>query len=458
MKPVGTSARALVRRSPARSGASKARSRWEEWNALFWQIVPIKAETVERAMTFLTILAITGGVLAASVYAGIPQFVGTEIGQVAGRAGFKVKRVEVKGLDRMDSLTVYAVALDQHSIAMPLVDLDKVRGQLLQYGWIEDARISRRWPDTLVVDIIERRPTAVWQNNQKLVLIDGTGVVLEMVDPNAMSNLPLVIGPNANQEVERLYMLLDTVPALKPKFAGATWVGNRRWDIRFDTGETLALPEGEDFAANALKRFARIDGTQRLLGRGFVRFDMRDPAKFVVRLKRGADGLEEPTGLALATQNQAAPAPDTAAEGAAAPEAASAKPIAVPEAQPKAKPSAGSEAKPKLAASSSEKPKPDTKAKSDAKPKSEVKSKSEAKSKPEAKSISSGDAKPKPVVSRADAKPKSVATDTKPKSSSSTDVKTKSSTSPSSSSKPKSSTASGSTSSTKSTPSRSQDR
>ena len=60
------------------------------------------------------------------------------------------------------------------------------------------------------------------------------------------------------------------------------------------------MPEGEDFAANALKRFAQIDGTERLLGRNFLRFDMRDPTKFIVRLKRGATAQP-----ALATAVQA---------------------------------------------------------------------------------------------------------------------------------------------------------
>ncbi len=286
--------RGAVKRPVTRSAVRKPKTRREEWMALFWKYVPIKAETIERAMTVATILLISGTLVTAAVYAGVPQFVGTEIGQVAGRAGFKVKRVEVKGLDRMDSLTVYAVALDQHSMAMPLVDLDKVREQLLQYGWIEDARISRRWPDTLVVDIVERKPAAVWQNNQKLSLIDGTGVVLEQVDPNAIPELPLVVGPNANRQIAQLHQLLDTVPALKPMLAGASWVGNRRWDLRFESGEVLALPEGDDIAANALKRFAQIDGTERLLGRGFVRFDMRDPSKFVVRLKRANGAIEEP--------------------------------------------------------------------------------------------------------------------------------------------------------------------
>lgn len=294
MKGTTRVTRGQVRRPVTRGGSRKPKSRREIWTEKFWKYVPVKAETIERALTGATVVLIAGTIVTASVYAGVPQFVGTEMGQVAGRAGFKVKRVEVKGLDRMDSLTVYAVALDQHSMAMPLVDLDKVRGQLLQYGWIEDARISRRWPDTLVVDIVERKPAAVWQNKQKLSLIDGTGVELERVDPNAIPDLPLVVGPNANRQIENLHDLLDAVPAMKPMLAGATWVGNRRWDLRFESGEVLALPEGQDIAANALKRFARIDGTQRLLGRGFVRFDMRDPAKFVVRLKRDNGAISEP--------------------------------------------------------------------------------------------------------------------------------------------------------------------
>ena len=72
--------------------------------------------------------------------------------------------------------------------------------------------------------------------------------------------------------------------------AGATWVGNRRWDLQFQSGETLALPEGDSEAAAALVNFARMDGVDRLLGRGIVRFDMRDPARFVLRLPPGRSG------------------------------------------------------------------------------------------------------------------------------------------------------------------------
>ena len=58
-------------------------------------------------------------------------------------------------------------------------------------------------------------------------------------------------------------------------------MGNRRWDIVFQTGETLALPE--EFPEKALVKFAQLDGAQALLGRGWLRFDMRDPTRFVGR-------------------------------------------------------------------------------------------------------------------------------------------------------------------------------
>src|SRR3546814_16143270 len=61
--------------------------------------------------------------------------------------------------------------------------------------------------------------------------------------------------------------------------AGATWVGNRRWDLRFRSGETLSLPEGEAEAKAAIAKFAHMDGANRLLGRGILRFDMSDPSR-----------------------------------------------------------------------------------------------------------------------------------------------------------------------------------
>lgn len=214
----------------------------------------------------------------------VPSKAATSAGEAVGRAGFTVKRVDVKGLQRMDSRPVYAIALGQQSMAMPLVDVHAIRGRLLRYGWVKDARVSRRLPDTLVIDIVERTPAALWQDRQRLTLIDSSGVVLDRVPVTEMPDLPLLIGPGANGQARALDALLGTAPTLKPQLASATWIGGRRWDLSFQTGETIALPEGQSAARQALAKFAKIDRSAGLLGRGLVRFDMRVPGKMIVRL------------------------------------------------------------------------------------------------------------------------------------------------------------------------------
>jgi cell division protein FtsQ len=248
--------------------------------------LPVSPETIRRFSMWTLVLVLLALAIAIAAALRLPQMVGIELGERIGSAGFAVKRVEIKGLNRMERLPIYAVALDQSSMAMPLVDLEAVRQKLLRFGWVAEARVSRRLPDTLVVDIVERQPIAIWQHNRQLSLIDATGVVLEPVKLEAMPDLPLVIGPAANRQAGALNRLLSVAPELRPIMEGATWVGGRRWDLRFQSGETLVLPEGQEAAQKALVQFGRMDKVTQLLGRGLVRFDMRIPGKFIVRISR----------------------------------------------------------------------------------------------------------------------------------------------------------------------------
>ena len=268
----------------ARRGAQAANARAKKVTGRALATIPMQPDMLRQfgRKLFLVVMAL---LLVVGLFVlRVPQMVGTQIGELVGVMGFSVKRVEIQGIHHMDRLPVYSVALDQKSTAMPLVDLGEIRNKLLQFGWVQDARVSRRLPDTLLVDIVERQPAAIWQYQGKLNLIDKDGVILQPVDPQAMPDLPIVVGPDANTQASSLTALLDAAPRLKPMFAGATWIGDRRWDIRFNSGETLALPEGDQQARDAYAKFDRMDQAASLLGKSFVHFDMRIPGKFVVRV------------------------------------------------------------------------------------------------------------------------------------------------------------------------------
>jgi cell division protein FtsQ len=182
-------------------------------------------------------------------------------------------------------------------MAMPLVDVSDIRERLLRFGWVKDARVSRRLPDTLVVDIVEREPAALWQANDKLALIDSHGVVIDRVPVTQMPDLPLLVGPRANLHEADLNGLFAAAPTLKPQLVSATWVGDRRWDLTLQTGETIALPEGTEEAKRALAKFAELDKSTGLLGRGLIRFDLRLAGKMIVQLPHppGDAGADSPT-------------------------------------------------------------------------------------------------------------------------------------------------------------------
>lgn len=243
-----------------------------------------QANKLARWMFGLFALAI---VAVALVALDIPNKAALAAGEAVGDAGFRVKSIDVRGIRRMDPRPVYELAADQKTTAMPLVDVTGIRQRLLEYGWVKDARVSRRFPDTLVIDIVEREPAALWQDEDRLTLIDSEGIVLDRVPVAQMPDLPLLIGKGANDHAVALNGLLDRAPALKAQLVSATWVGGRRWNLSLQTGETIMLPEGDAAAATALTRFAKMDKSSGLLGRGYIHFDLRNPGKtMTVRLPR----------------------------------------------------------------------------------------------------------------------------------------------------------------------------
>lgn len=256
--------------------------------------------------------------------AGLPQLAGQQMALVAGDAGFEVRRVDVRGVKHLNELKIYERVLAERNQAMPLVDIAALREELLQLSWVQDARVSRQLPDTLVIDIVERTPHAVLKKPGRFVLIDAEGHELEPVSAQRAKGMLVVGGPGAGKQVVALSQLLEAAPALNPQVREAEWVGNRRWNLTFKTGQVLALPEGEQASAKALMAFARLDGTNRLLGGRVAAFDMRASDRIYLRVPdRGKD--EETAAKPAAAKSANATPAATRTASADAPKTASAK-------------------------------------------------------------------------------------------------------------------------------------
>ncbi|MFZ4689310.1 MAG: cell division protein FtsQ/DivIB [Polymorphobacter sp.] len=271
--------------------------------------LPVSAQALRRniALAGLSLIGVTG--IIGVFLAGIPQAKWAEFVRTTAKAGFEVRHVEITGTRELGKLPIYDAALAGTSNAMLNADLSAIRGRLKKLDWVADASVGRRLPDTLTIHITERKPVALWQFRRRFAAIDITGKPLTTQKLERFSALPVVVGPGANTRVRELLALTASAPTLSGKVDAAVLVGGRRWDVKFKSGETLALPDTPAAATAAFKRFARLESElsedRKLLGGRFERFDMRLPGQMTVA------GPAVQKALEAAAKAAAAPKPTT---------------------------------------------------------------------------------------------------------------------------------------------------
>ncbi len=178
----------------------------------------------------------------------------------------------------------------------PILGLDpgSIARRVSAISWVESVVVERRLPDTLYVKIVERKPMALWQRKGRLALIDRGGVVLTRRGLAKFGGLLTVVGGDAPGHTPALLTMIAHNPALARRVRAAVRVGGRRWNLQFDNGIDVSLPQRD--AAAAWARFGRLEKKHGLLGRDIEAIDLRLPDRLIVRKKTGSETIAKQQG------------------------------------------------------------------------------------------------------------------------------------------------------------------
>lgn len=102
-----------------------------------------------------------------------------------------VRDVAVTGLDRVPSQEVVAAVDVATGTPLIRVDLEQSRDRALSLALVEEATVSRGWPATLEVEVVERQPLLAVPVGDEYRLVDGDGVRIED-SPTRPGTHPLV--------------------------------------------------------------------------------------------------------------------------------------------------------------------------------------------------------------------------------------------------------------------------
>lgn len=203
----------------------------------------------------------------------------------SGSSGMAVDNVLVEGRTKTPIDSILAALEVERGMPLFAFSPAQARERLLAIGWVKDARVERRLPDTIFVDLTERQPAAIWQHKGQFALVDETGAVIGSQDVAQYSDLKVIVGADAPESFAEFFAMLESQPDLKERVVAAVRVGSRRWNVTLDNDMTVLLPEGDIAAAWATLAHAAEEGA--LLERNVTRIDLRMPGQVTVR--RAAD-------------------------------------------------------------------------------------------------------------------------------------------------------------------------
>jgi cell division protein FtsQ len=163
------------------------------------------------------------------------------------------------------------------------VHLERVKDAFEKLPWVREARVSRRWPDTLDVVLIEHVPLARW--NEAALVNQGGEVFTAAYD----ADLPRFVGPDGTSyQVTAAYQRYRQQVARIGRDIRVLQLSPRRaWRMTLDDGTEITLGrEAVDerlarFVAVYPKRFAAPNDPP-------AHVDLRYADGFAVRLKPSA--------------------------------------------------------------------------------------------------------------------------------------------------------------------------
>jgi cell division protein FtsQ len=175
----------------------------------------------------------------------LPEFIAKKVEKLSQQLGYIVQEIEVVGED--DNCHVADVSmLDKYKgMSTILVSVDDIRKDLESVDCIGQVSVSRVLPSRLRVSIEPRMPIAIWQHKHKFFFIANNGSVLQIRNSKDVSKFIIILGDHAPEKTPELLKLLRSDPELYQKVVSAIWIGDRRWNVIFDNGMELLLPEND---------------------------------------------------------------------------------------------------------------------------------------------------------------------------------------------------------------------
>ncbi|MDW5323091.1 cell division protein FtsQ/DivIB [Plantactinospora sp. KLBMP9567] len=265
----------------ARSGAGRPGT-GRSGTGRSWRLVRAGADAVPPSVRRFTRRARQRRVRAAlpwTVLAGVLVLSLAGAGIVYGTPLFGFRTLRVVGATLVTDDQVRQAARVTEGVPLARVDLDAVRGRVAELPPVARVTVSRQWPHTLRVEVVERTPVAVVPQNRRFLVVDAAGVVFQ-TRSDRPAGLPLARlgtpGPDDAATKGALTVLANLTPELRDRLVELVVEGPARITVKLRGGRTVLW-------GDASRSETKAQVATSLLAREGDTIDVRTPDVVTIR-------------------------------------------------------------------------------------------------------------------------------------------------------------------------------
>ena len=198
------------------------------------------------------------------------------------RPELSVSKLEIKttNLDLINQINaILKLSFPINSIKLDINHIQKIINQI---DSVESSNVRIKDSGVLLVEVIERKPVAVYRENDDLALIDLKGYKINNIfSRNDRKDLPLIVGTEGNYQVKEALEIYQLLSIYLNEIRGLIRIGKRRWDIIFKNNKRIKL--SEKYPKRSLRNFLSSDKSYLISSNDFVIIDLRFTNKIILR-------------------------------------------------------------------------------------------------------------------------------------------------------------------------------
>ena len=207
---------------------------------------------------------------------------------------FEVKDIRINGTEKTNPDELRQI-LTPNLNNLISFDKDHAKSLLEQVGWVKRANIKKIYPNTLIINIIETDPFAIYYDNQNNYLIDIDGQIISSnPDINVYKNLLIVRGEDAKTKLNEIIKEINIYfPDVRNRINELEFIEKRRWNLFLSGNLLIKLPDTD--VKESLNNLKKLFEDKQVLESNIIEVDLRIKGRAVIKVdgEQVRFGLEE---------------------------------------------------------------------------------------------------------------------------------------------------------------------